>query len=392
MVTNNLQTQNLGTPPTDQTFVTGQPNSRMSDPLRRWLIAVQNKINVINAYLATWAGINPVSGVTPGTYGSTTSYPIITVNEYGQVINASNQSVSAGGNPININEQTGSYILQLTDIPANSSYRGFVSVNSASPNTITIPTHTSVAFPNGAILYASQFGAGATTIQGASGVTFFAPTITGGGQYSTGMAIQLTQDTWLISGNLAYSAYVNSTWNPSDKNANITLSNGNLTATPGGSLSGYGMVRATNSHNSGKLYFEVKCNTSAGPNYAQIGIAPSSSSLSEYPGYDSVSYGYYQQNGDKYNNATGVAFGSSYTAGDIIGVAVDLTNGYVWFAKNNTWQASGNPSGGTNPAYSGLSGSYFPALGVYQSGSNFTGNFTSAEQSYSPPTGFSSWN
>lgn len=73
----------------------------------------------------------------------------------------------------------------------------------------------------------------------------------------------------------------------------------------------------------------------------------------------------YTQNGNKKNAASSVAFGSSFTTGDVIMVAVDattITNVKVWWAKNGVWQASGDPATGANPAYSGIVGPVWPLL------------------------------
>ena len=50
-------------------------------------------------------------------------------------------------------------------------------------------------------------------------------------------------------------------------------------------------------------------------------------------------------------------YGDNLAAGDILGVAVDMDNGAMYFAKNNTWQASGDPTSGaskTNAAFTDL--------------------------------------
>jgi hypothetical protein len=44
---NQLQKQNLGTPPIDQMLVEGQSASRTSDSWRRWFLALQNKVNLL---------------------------------------------------------------------------------------------------------------------------------------------------------------------------------------------------------------------------------------------------------------------------------------------------------------------------------------------------------
>jgi len=61
----------------------------------------------------------------------------------------------------------------------------------------------------------------------------------------------------------------------------------------------------------------------------------------EHPGI-----AYYGTNGYKYYNATSATYGSTYTTTDVIGVALDMDNGYVYFSKNGTWQNSGDPTSG----------------------------------------------
>ena len=41
----------------------------------------------------------------------------------------------------------------------------------------------------------------------------------------------------------------------------------------------------------------------------------------------------------------------TYSAGDIVSVAVDADAGKIWFAKNGTYEGSGNPATGSNPTY-----------------------------------------
>lgn len=182
------------------------------------------------------------------------------------------------------------------------------------------------------------------------------------------------------------------TWNPSDKSSAITLSSGNLTARRSAGGTGWASVRATLSRSSGKFYFEVFVATLVGTGLdAMIGLSDGSMDVTtQFTGQTAGSYGYYKLNGNKYNSNTAAAFGTSYTEGDVIGVAADLSAGKVWWAKNNTWPASGDPAAGTNAAYTGLAGSLFPAISFFQD-SALTGRFKSSSFSYTPPTGFSAW-
>jgi hypothetical protein len=177
------------------------------------------------------------------------------------------------------------------------------------------------------------------------------------------------------------------TWNPSDKHSTITLSNGNLTAeaNPGGAYN----VRATEFKSSLKYYWEIYIDSKF--DGIIIGIGTSSAALNQLLGNDVYGWGY-RNSGKILHNNSEASYGNSFTTGDIIGVALDMSTGKIWFAKNNVWQSSGDPAAGTNEAYSGITGSVAPMVTCrYGSGSNvdkLTARFSSAGFSYTPPTGF----
>ena len=127
------------------------------------------------------------------------------------------------------------------------------------------------------------------------------------------------------------------------------------------------------------------------------------------------SYQYQAWNGQKRGNGGSAAsYGSSWTSvGDVIGLAFDADNGKIWWSKNGTFQASGDPAAGSNEAFSGLDASetyYFGWSDYYTSkagtvhincgqDSSFSGSKTSGSANatdsngfgdfyYTPPTGF----
>ena len=57
--------------------------------------------------------------------------------------------------------------------------------------------------------------------------------------------------------------------------------------------------------------------------------------------------GYYH-NGNKYINDSASSYGNSITNSNLIGCALDMDNGYVYFSKDNTWQNSGDPTSGSS--------------------------------------------
>ena len=179
-------------------------------------------------------------------------------------------------------------------------------------------------------------------------------------------------------------------WDSATKGTNITLTNGNTTATKTTS-NAHSAVIGTVAKSSGKWYFEVHVDTAVSTDGIIIGaekVAPGST----FVGAPTYGFGYYQT-GQKINASTTLSFGSSYTTGDVIGVAIDATAQKIWFAKNNTWQASGDPSAGTNEAFStAMAPSIYPAASVYYgTGDAVTIRSRAAEFSYSPPSGFTEW-
>jgi hypothetical protein len=100
--------------------------------------------------------------------------------------------------------------------------------------------------------------------------------------------------------------------------------------------------------------------------------------------------GYYLWDGRKRSGTTATSYGSATALNDIIGVAVDMDSGKIWFAVNNTWVNSGSPTGGTNAAFTDLTGttwSFFNSI-LGQTSSNSFVNFGQRPFTYTPPTGF----
>lgn len=167
------------------------------------------------------------------------------------------------------------------------------------------------------------------------------------------------------------------TWNSADKNANIALSASDKTATKSAGGDAWAALRATLSKSTGKWYFEVR-NDSSGGAHVIIGVAKSTATLAGHLGADSDGYGYYVT-GAKTNAGALPAYGATYAVTDIIGVALDLDAGELTFYKNGVSQGV---------AYTGLSGTFFPAGSVFSQGNSI---LTCVARTYSLPSGFSDW-
>ena len=105
----------------------------------------------------------------------------------------------------------------------------------------------------------------------------------------------------------------------------------------------------------GKWYAEFKLDTSAslimlGVNQADNEVAWSGSHIGAYSNSTAQGMGYYSSNGNFYRNGGSGAIGSTYTAGDIIGIAFCYNSdgtAFMGMSKNGTWQNSQDPSSGT---------------------------------------------
>lgn len=150
------------------------------------------------------------------------------------------------------------------------------------------------------------------------------------------------------------------TWNPADKSSLIDLSNGDLTATRGGTSGSDRMARAVVSKSSGKWALPILITTSGGGSI-DLGIATSAANLGSYVGSDANGYGYDKNDGKVYFNGVGSAYGSAYGSGDMLELLYDATVGELRFTLNGSIQ-----NGGT-PAVTALTGSWFPAVSLFRS-------------------------
>jgi len=129
------------------------------------------------------------------------------------------------------------------------------------------------------------------------------------------------------------------TWNPVSNSAGglAALSEGNLRYNPNGTSSASGMF-GTIGVNSGKWYFEVYRKTAG--NGFHTGIAG-------YSGSTRKNYLVYAGQYYYGDNNTTMGWASPGANGEIISCAFDLDNNKIWFARNNVWKGSGNPSAGS---------------------------------------------
>lgn len=194
----------------------------------------------------------------------------------------------------------------------------------------------------------------------------------------------------------AAAAASHTTWNPSDKSASVTLSNGNLTAA-GTSSSDVG-VRSVAAKTSGKFYVEytVGSNWPTGPDDG-VGIALSSASLTTLGTNATGAFITFKSGTIWFNGSSipGKVIGTA-SISDVICMAIDFTNQRGWFRRNaGNWlgDAAADPATNTN----GIDiSALFPGAGTNcaacfnLNGATITGNFGDSSFAQSVPSGFTS--
>ena len=186
------------------------------------------------------------------------------------------------------------------------------------------------------------------------------------------------------------------TWSTTHVASGITLSNGNLTATRNGISNFFESVKATlgvDASSPGGRMFEIYIDEATTSPFCTIGIATYAAPVSANAcGQDSEGWAYYQQTGQSYHSNSLASYGTAYATGDRI--AVFLRAGKLWFAKNGTWQNSGDPNSNTGEAFSGISGIVFPMISLYSVSPpphQMTGRFSATDIVTTIPTGGAPW-
>lgn len=181
------------------------------------------------------------------------------------------------------------------------------------------------------------------------------------------------------------------TWNPSDKHSDFTLSGGNLIATDTVG-SGFVSLRAIVSASSGKKYWELAMTTLAGAAVAGVGNA--TAGLGSYCGVDLNSAGLVNNGAFLLNGGAG-SF-SAYTATDILCIAADLGAMFIWFRVNGgAWNTGGTDDPSTGLGGANLSslnaGPYFPMATLNTASDVMTANFGGSAYAQSVPSGYGNW-
>ena len=204
-----------------------------------------------------------------------------------------------------------------------------------------------------------------------------------------GLDSSTNTNNWTVAGNLKQAldtpSNVSSVINQLTYSASqVNIQNGALSKTNTPTSNAWRSFYGTLGASSGKYYFEMKVDQieNSDPNNFWVGIVDieqmtyTADNQQFYK--QGRGYGYHAQTGNSGNNNQTFSFGNSWTAGDIIGVAMDLDNAKMYFSKNGTYQNSGVPtsgSTGTGAMIIAANTTYVPAFSQYYGNEHFSVNF-----------------
>lgn len=177
--------------------------------------------------------------------------------------------------------------------------------------------------------------------------------------------------------------------------SNVTLSNGNLTATHSNSNSNSG-ARSASLKNSGKYYYEVTVSSTLLGQFDCVGVLASGGTFTNFVNDGTACGACYSGTGSLWGNDSYSGQTISSWATGRIDVAVDLDNEKIWFRRNSgSWNGGGGADPATNTnGVSLASANFAPAVGFGGSGTGsgeaFTANFGASAFSGTIPSGFTS--
>ena len=167
----------------------------------------------------------------------------------------------------------------------------------------------------------------------------------------------------------------------------ISILNGNLqqgTVSGGASYQEIPLTFSVNFSGSNKWYVEVNTTTVANTYYPSIGISPTTKNFlaQNVQCGDATGGTAYMANGQKYNNASLTSYGSAFTSGDVVGIAVDEAAGTIVMYKNNVSQGA---------LASSLTGLQYITV-TAQASANFYLNAGQQAFAYTAPSGYKALN
>jgi hypothetical protein len=187
------------------------------------------------------------------------------------------------------------------------------------------------------------------------------------------------------------------TFDLNDDTGTMPLSEGNREVTQSGSSSG--AIRGTLAPSSGKYYFEFTAISVAGSDgFGGVGIQLKNEPVDAATSIGTIGANTYIYRDDGYmvHDGDGTSGFTNYGSGAIIGVALDLDNGKLYFSYSSgagtdgVFENSGDPVAGTGAVYTLPSNQRYAPYLVFKgsSGQNYSLNTGQTSFNTTPPTGF----
>lgn len=198
------------------------------------------------------------------------------------------------------------------------------------------------------------------------------------------------------------SAVVFTTFDPANTASNASLDGTKLIFTI--NSDSIAITRSIANHSSGKFYFEAAPSFGGDGAWIGIGVANSAELLnpSNRVGEADANGTVVSSFGTRFYNSSTATLGITYSTGQTIAVAVDVTNSLIWFSvsagvwTDNVGGTTGNPASGTGGlSTSVITGALFAIVQArYISGGDnqkWTANFGASAYSLTIPAGFGNW-
>ena len=166
---------------------------------------------------------------------------------------------------------------------------------------------------------------------------------------------------------------------------NAVISNANLTSSATSTSNDRGWASTIAAPSSGKWYAEFTFTATSGDNNGGCGVMLENGTGAPGESATTVSW---RDFGTLRQNASGTTYGTALSVNDVVMVAYDASLGRVWFGKQGTWFASGDPATNANPSATGITSSGRFATYHYNTVAVIQANFGQRGFTYTPPTGF----
>jgi hypothetical protein len=211
----------------------------------------------------------------------------------------------------------------------------------------TLSSSTGTWSGGGSISYTYQWKAGGTNIGGATSSTFLLTDTQVGSTITCAVTATNAAGSNTATSSATSAVTVNGTSFDSGTSTNVTLTNGNRTATHGASPS-FALARSASFKSTGKLYYEILVSHITSPGDG-VGVATAGATPLNVSN-DGLNCSVVYQSGNIWSN--GVSTGKTLGAladGNRIYVAIDRGNLRAWFSKGGgAWNGDGTANPATN--------------------------------------------